>query len=428
MIKQLAVILSLLFSLFLLSSCSIFGGDSGDGGEEENYYEGEDQAEDGGIIEEAEAEGIAEESEQMGQVDTDEEEDIYYIDEEDEDILEAEAGDGVGIEIIEDESITDQSDGYESSESSESSDSSEKSPSFFSEKSAPSPPSPKVVIPKKTWIPYKKIKNQAYKAAGFLVNTVYIARSGEDIQSVSETIFGTDQVNQLYAINPHLKARGVKVGDKIYYQSSHRSQDSSQLLFYFEDKGIQPNYHQVQAGENIRTVASQLLGHAESWKEIWATNPDLQSKGKLDQSVTIKYWPPGRTAGGGGMEEPVPPSSPQPAPSPEEGTEEGTEEALSPPPTDEVPHPEEPPSPPEEGKMENPPPVPPPSDQEDDAISSPPESSPVIDKIRDFSRMDMILAGILALIALICAVLIIRKRVNKKKDFDYTAANFEIDE
>ena len=59
---------------------------------------------------------------------------------------------------------------------------------------------------------------------------------------------------------------------------------------------MQPEYHQVQAGQNIRKVASQLLGHANSWKEIWATNSDLDSKGIVDSSITVRYWPEGVSA------------------------------------------------------------------------------------------------------------------------------------
>ena len=360
------------FPYLCFSSCSIFGGDSGDSVDEENYYseEGEEEATEKSAEEEEQSE-----EEQVGEYG--DEEDVYYIDEEDEDILEAEAEEGENIEI-EDTSVTGESEKYDSGDS-ESSDS-----SFFSDKSALPPPE---AAPKKQWISYKKIKSQSYNSAGFLVNAAYIARPGEDIQSISSTIFGSDQVSQLYSINSHLKARSVKVGDKIYYQSPNRPQDSSQLLFYFEDKGIQPSYHQVQAGENIRTVASQLLRHAESWKEIWATNPDLQSKGQLDQPITIKYWPPD-AVGGGAEEATLPPPPQQP--------EVVSGEQQQPPSMEEIQ--ETSPSEPEEeiGEDGETPPPSPPSEVES-AMPSPPDSSSEVDKIRNFSQVDMILAGALAL-------------------------------
>ncbi len=407
MIKQLVFTLFLLFSLSLFSSCSIFGGgDSEESAEGEDYYSEEEM--DGEQTEEGEEgeEGEEAQYEESQEEEYGDEEDVYYIDEEDEDILEAEEGESIEID---DTSVADTGENYESGES---------SPSFFSDQSTPSVPAATPAA-KKGWIPYKKIKSRAYNAAGFVVNAVYIARPGEDIQSISNTIFGSDQVSQLYAINPHIKARSVKVGDKIYYQSPHRPQDSSQLLFYFEDRGIQPSYHQIQAGENIRTIASQLLGHAESWKEVWATNPDLQSKGKLDQPMTIKYWP-----GGKGTEPalPPPPQPEQPVAQQEEQTpsfpptEEGVDSSPSMGGTQEPELPEE--------AEENPPL--PPSPQEESAIPSEPSEG---DKNRSgFSQVDMALAGVLALVALICAFIIIKKRMNKKKDFDYTAANFEIDE
>ena len=409
MIKQLVFTLFLLFSLSFFSSCSIFGGgDSEESAEGEDYYseEGMDEEE----VEEPEEEMEEEEEAQYEESQEDEsgdEEDVYYIDEEDEDILEAEEGENIEIE---DTSVADAGENY---------DSGGESSSFFSDQKASAPSGP-VTTPatKKQWIPYKKIKSQAYSAAGFVVNAAYIARSGEDIQSISNTIFGSDQVSQLYAINPHLKARSVKVGDKIYYQSPNRPQDSSQLLFYFEDRGIQPSYHQIQAGENIRKIASQLLGHAESWKEIWATNPDLQSKGRLDQPVTIKYWS-ADAVGGGAAEPTLPPPPPQPEQPVGQQEEEKppSPEDMNPPPS--MGETQEMPEEPEES-----PPLPP--SPEESII--PPEPSSEGDKTRSFSQVDMALAGILALVALICAFIIIKKRMNKKKDFDYTATNFEIDE
>ena len=395
MIKQLVFTLFLLFSLSFFSSCSIFGGgDSEESTEGEDYYSEEEMDEVEEPVEEMEEEGEAQ-YEEIQEGEYRDEEDVYYIDEEDEDILEAEEGE---IEI-EDTSVADTGENY---------DSGGESSSFFSDQTA-SAPSASVATPaaKKQWIPYKKIKSQAYSAAGFVVNAAYIARSGEDIQSISNTIFGSDQVSQLYAINPHLKAKSVKVGDKIYYQSPNRPQDSSQLLFYFEDRGIQPSYHQIQAGENIRTIASQLLGHAESWKEIWATNPDLQSKGRLDQPVTIKYWP--ADAVGGGAAEPTLPPPPQPE-------QPAGQQEEEPPPSPSMEETEEMPE-----EAEESPPLPP---SKEEITPSEPSSEGGL----SFSQVDMALAGLLALVALICAFIIIKKRMNKKKDFDYTAANFEIDE
>ena len=390
MINQLVFILFFLFSLCLFSSCTIFdSGDSGEAVETEDYYPEEEEEELEQAINEEEVQDEETEVEQVS-----DEEDIYYIDEEDEDILEAEEGEDIKVE-----------DTFSTEESEEYADADD-SPFFSSDKSFPPP---KQAVPKKKRISYKKIKGQPYNIAGFLVNAVYIARPGENIQSISNTIFGSNQVNQLHAINPHLKARDVKVGNKIYYQSPHRPQDSSQLLFYFEDNSVQPSYHQVQTGENIRTVASQLLGHNDSWKEIWATNPDLQSKGKLDRSVTIKYWP----AAGGGEPMPLPPQQPV-----------VSNETEQPPPPSAPPVEEEQEPLPVTDENESSSPLPPP---EDSSIESP-DSSSFMEKIRNFSQVDMLLAGALALIALICALIIIKKRMSKRKEFDYTAANFEIDE
>ena len=135
-----------------------------------------------------------------------------------------------------------------------------------------------------------KIAKTPYKKAGHLVNAVYIARPNDTIESISQKIYGSDQVASLREINPRFQSRSVKVGDKIYYNSPHRRQDSSQLLFYYEDAKIPSSVYALSPGDNIRKTAFELLGHKNSWKEIWATNPDLKSKGAIAKNLNIVYW------------------------------------------------------------------------------------------------------------------------------------------
>ena len=140
-----------------------------------------------------------------------------------------------------------------------------------------------------------KIIEVAYNKSGFLVNAVYIARPNEDIKNISQKIYRQDRTGDLLAINPHLQNRGVVVGDKIYYNSPNRPKDNRRILFFYEDNNISPSYYNLSKGDNIRSTASQLLGHPNSWKEIWATNPELESKGEIQGSIRIAYW------GGGSM-------------------------------------------------------------------------------------------------------------------------------
>ena len=138
--------------------------------------------------------------------------------------------------------------------------------------------------------PLNKILEFAYNKSGFLVNAVYIARPNEDLQSISQKIYEQDRTGDLLAINTHLQGRNVVVGDKIYYNSPNRPGDNRRILFYYEDNNQSPSYYNVSEGENIRDVAYKLLGHSNSWKEIWATNPELESKGEIQGSVRIAYW------------------------------------------------------------------------------------------------------------------------------------------
>ena len=100
-------------------------------------------------------------------------------------------------------------------------------------------------------------------------------------------------VNSLYEINPHFKSKSVKVGDKIYYSSIRRPKDNSRLLTFYEDQGMVASYYLISAGQNLRKISQALLGHKDSWKEIWSTNMDLESKTQVNQSIQIRYWKEG---------------------------------------------------------------------------------------------------------------------------------------
>ena len=143
------------------------------------------------------------------------------------------------------------------------------------------------VVPQR--IPVKKIKSYPYRRAGALVNAVYIARSGDDLSLISQKIFGTDRTAELLAINPNLQ-RGVDVGDKVYYNSPNRPNDSDNLLFYYEDIGMQSQQYNVARNDNIRDLAEQFFGERESWKELWATNSQVESKWNLPEGIVLRYW------------------------------------------------------------------------------------------------------------------------------------------
>ncbi len=194
------------------------------------------------------------------------------------------------------------------------------------ESTSPSTPTVVKTAPIKKNIPLQKIKTTPYQVSSYLVNGVYIARSNDSLESVSQKIYGTDQRESLYIINPQFKSRSVKVGDKIYYNSPNRPNDQSRLVIYYDDIGIAPSTYEISPGQNIRDVSSQLLGHTNSWKEIWATNPDLKSKWSISKKVIISYWPIGSEQARVPEPEPEPIPEPVPEPSDLSMEQEGLEE------------------------------------------------------------------------------------------------------
>ena len=145
--------------------------------------------------------------------------------------------------------------------------------------------------PTRSWVPVKKIADTPYEKNGVLVNAVYIVRPGDDLAAISQKIYGADRTQDLVAVNTWASNRAVKVGDKIYYNSPNRPQDSGQLLTYYEDLGLAPEIYISRPGDNIRKVSMNLLGHERSWMEIWATNPDVESKGEIVEGLQLRYWP-----------------------------------------------------------------------------------------------------------------------------------------
>ena len=251
-------------------------------------------------------------------------------------------------------------------------------------------------------IPLNKIMTVPYMKAGQIVNAVYIARPEEDLSLISQKIYGRDETNQLLKINSHLQNRSVVVGDKVYYNSPNRPNDNIKLLFYYQDNNIPPSYYNLSPGDNIRTVATQILKHPKSWKEIWATNPNLKSKSIMEKNLDIVYWPEStaQTAPGFDTEQMEQPK-----------TDETAEEPM-PAVMDEKPS--------EETQIEEK------IDQPIPNIPAKIETKKSQGILKELLNNMEIIVGII--VFLILLYLIIRIILNKRnqRDFDYTATNIEV--
>lgn len=145
------------------------------------------------------------------------------------------------------------------------------------------------------WVPLKKMKTAAFSAGGANLNRVYVARPGETRAGIAQKIYGDKaRSKDLLKWNGFL-GRGVKTGDKIYYSSPTNPTDTN-MMTYYEDVGIPAQNYVSRDGDNIREVSKTLLGNKESWKEVWATNMDVQSKGDIPAGLNIRYWPEGSAA------------------------------------------------------------------------------------------------------------------------------------
>lgn len=165
-----------------------------------------------------------------------------------------------------------------------------------SEPPPPSTPEPEYDAPKPATMSLKKVAGQPWKAGKVLANAVYIVRDGDTAESISQKVFGnSDKVKELCRVNSYNCNRGLKVGDKMYYNSPQRPNDDTVVKTFYEDAGLAPQTYTAKAGDNIRKVGKELLGHERSWMELWATN-DVESKGEVDEGTQLKYWPATETA------------------------------------------------------------------------------------------------------------------------------------
>lgn len=292
-----------------------------------------------------------------------------------------------------------------------------------------------------SFAPLQKIKDAPFSKAGANLNRVYIARPGDTAKSVSKKIYGSNRSKDLVSWNPILK-RGMKAGDKIYY-SSPSQPDDSRMLTYFEETNRPPSTYVSQEGDNLRKVSKKLLGYGDAWKEVWATNLQVESKGDIPAGTELKYWPddggssapsipiasapppevpadPGMPAGPDPLDPPPPMDQAATDPTQNVASNGPASDPLAAPPPPDAP----PPPPPVAGGVNDPlaaPPPPPPP------IEAPKEPKPVARKMSPSEEsmgdpdnmMAMVFAGIL-IVAVVVLFAVIRKNRAKRMDLGQT--------
>lgn len=264
----------------------------------------------------------------------------------------------------------------------------------------------------------QKVANTPWKVGKKWFNTVYFARPGDTLSSVSQMIYGANKVAELKKGNPTFKSRGLKPGDKIYYNSPNRPDDSAKMITYYEDNGMAPETYVANAGDNIRKVSKKLLGHSNAWKEIWASN-SVDSKGELPEGTELRYWKGGPVAATAAPAEsrhnevaaaapvvpeqqPLPPAPP--AEEPMAAAQQQAQAEIPPPP----PMPEQPPT-----EMAPPPPPPP-----VEALN-PPAPKPMADEEVAPEGMDQDTTLALAVVGLaaagLAALIVVRKKRKQRE-------------
>ncbi len=267
-------------------------------------------------------------------------------------------------------------------------------------------------VPKKMALSH--VRDMPFNRGGQLLNTVYIARDGDTLDLVSQRLFAEDKTKSLKKANPTLK-RGVKVGDKIYFNSPNRADDKDKMLVVYEDQGLPPSTYTTKEGDTLKSLAQEWYGTEGSYKEIYAINRGLASPKELLPGTELQYWPASATVAAYGMPKNTEVAMNAPAPA-----------GNPPPPSNNMPPP--PTSggnmPPTAGSMNNtipPPPsnnmLPPPPPAEVNAMPPPPPP-PIYKRKKDLGTPDkdtMMYAGVAGILLLGTGALIaVRRRASRK--------------
>jgi hypothetical protein len=138
-------------------------------------------------------------------------------------------------------------------------------------------------------VPIAKVSKEPFFRNQRLMNTVYVARPGEDLMTISHKIFEKDNTQTLLTDNQYL-LKGVDIGDQIYYNSPNRPDDKKEILTYYEDIKMAPQYYITKKGDNIQKIGREVLGYDDAWKEVWVFNDSLQSQAQLPAGLKIRYW------------------------------------------------------------------------------------------------------------------------------------------
>ncbi|WP_413576458.1 LysM peptidoglycan-binding domain-containing protein [Bdellovibrio sp. HCB290] len=283
---------------------------------------------------------------------------------------------------------------------------------------------PSEPAPKKAATPLQKVATAPWQVGKTWYNTVYFARPGDTLKSISTMIYGNGKkVGELKKGNPTIASRGVKPGDKVYYNSPHRSDDSGRLITYYEDNGVQPEVYTAKEGDNIRAVSKELLGYDGAWKEVWASN-SVESKQEIPAGTQLQYWKGGQVAAAPAQQEvaaaPAAEMPPMPeAPAMPDAPPQQAAADIPPPPTDmaapPAPDMQAPPPPPEMPQEMAPPPPPPPM-----PAMNPP-TPPQQDEVAGTGAMDndtTMALGVVGLAAAGLAILIVMRKKRRQRELE----------
>lgn len=216
--------------------------------------------------------------------------------------------------------------------------------------------------PKKKPASLQKVATAPWKVGKVWYNTVYFARPGDSLSSISKMIYGKNKSSELKKGNVTLQSRGVKPGDKVYYNSPIRPDDSGRMLTYYEDNGIAPETYVAKEGDDIKKISKELLGYKDAWKEVWSSN-SVDSKNSIAAGTELRYWKGGPIAAA--------PAAPPSLPTEPHQEIAAAPTEMAPPPMEQMPPQGDIPPPPTSADMDMPPP-PPPGDMPQEMAPPPP--------------------------------------------------------
>jgi len=143
---------------------------------------------------------------------------------------------------------------------------------------------------------FPEIASSPIQKDGYSLNGYVFVRNERDWGAVSKLLYGReDRAALLAQWNGNTS---IEPGAVVYYNSPFRPDDTSELKAFDSDFGLTLSGVSVSAGESLSSIAANVYGSPEMWRELASLNADLLSHpDRIEVGQTLRLAPATRDTG-----------------------------------------------------------------------------------------------------------------------------------